>query len=181
MEQAVRQGLPRCLVWDPRHEYTLPRAKYCSTGQQLAKLLLSGHPGPWIVRPTFNLKAKRIEFDKVCQAAIAVQLDALNPRLTLAVEECSEIITSPGHPPEHLLQISVQSRHYGMTVLLAGQRPTFIDTSMRGNVTLLRVGRLELPSDCKAMGAWLGVDPREIQQLPDRHGFIRERGNLSRF
>jgi hypothetical protein len=178
---ALRAGLPRVVLWDPRHEYELPRAKHSTTVAELARQLLSNHPGPWIFRPSFDLDASRIQFDGVCQCVISAQTDTLAPRMTFAIEEASDIIKTPGNPPALLRRLSVQSRHYAVTLLIAGQRPTFIDTTMRGSATYIRCGRLGYAGDCRSMGEWLGIDPRLIQQLPDRHGFLMQRGTVTRF
>lgn len=143
--------------------------------------MLKDHKGPWIFRPSFDLDESRAQFDDVCRAVIALQSDQLAPRMTFAIEEASDIIKTPGNPPALLRRLSVQSRHYGVTLVIAGQRPTFIDTTMRGSATTIRCGRLGYAGDCKTMGEWLGVDPREIQKLPDRHGFIMERGEVKKF
>lgn len=181
MREAVTAGLPRVLIWDPRHEYELPRAKYATSVQQLAKALLSGHPGPWIYRPSFDLDACRIEFDGVCRCVLAVQTDPLAGRLVFAIEECSDIIKTPGNPPALLRKLAVQSRHYAVALIIAGQRPTFVDTTMRGSATVIRCGRLGYAGDCRTMAEWLSVDPRVIQQLPDRAGFLMEKGQVTRF
>lgn len=178
---AVTDGLPRVVLWDPRHEYELPRAKYATSVGQLAKLLLSGRPGPWIFRPSFDLDGARIEFDGVCRCVIAAQSDPLAGRLVFAIEECSDIIKTPGNPPALLRKLAVQSRHFGVTLIIAGQRPTFVDTTMRGSATVIRCGRLGYAGDCRTMGAWLGIDPRELQCLPDRTGFLMEKGQVTRF
>lgn len=177
---AVKAALPRVVLWDSRHEYAVPRAVICETPAQFAQALLT-RPGPWIFRPSFDEKECRAQFDAVCRAILALQSDALQARLLFAIEEASEIITSPGHPPALLRKMAVQSRHYGLSLLLAGQRPLFIDTTMRGSATVIRCGRLGYAGDCKVMGEWLGVDPRELQNLPDRTGFLMERGKLTRF
>lgn len=182
MQQAIRAALPRVLMWDPRHEYQLPGAKIYSSHQQLAVDFIAGrHGGPWIFRPSWNTDEARRQFDQVCRAAIALQLDPLQPLLTFAIEECSDVIRNPGNPPEHLRRIAVQSRHFGIRLIIAGQRPTFVDTTIRGSTTFIRCGRLGYAGDCRTMAEWLGVTPQEIQQLPDRAGFVLDRGQLSRF
>lgn len=178
---ATRAALPRVVIWDPRHEYELPGARYFESVPTLAASFLSAHPGPWIFRPAFDIDAARRQFDQVCNAVMLLQLDPRRPRLLFAIEECSDVIKTPGNPPAMLRKLAVQSRHYGVRLLIAGQRPTFVDTTMRGSATLIRCGRLGYAGDCKTMGDWLGIDPGELQRLPDRAGFLMERGHVSRF
>lgn len=176
---AIRAALPRVMVWDPRHEYELARARYCERIHDLARAVLDTR-GPWVFRPSFDLDTMRRQFDSVCEIVMAAQLDPRRPPMLFAVEEASDVIKTPGNPPALLRKLAVQSRHYGVELLMAGQRPTFIDTTMRGSATLIRCGRLGYAGDCKTMGEWLGVDPREIQQLPDRAFFVLDRGKLTR-
>lgn len=147
------RGFGRVLVWDPKREYA-------------AALGI-----PEIRRPTdlvARLKEPRLVF-----APDFVTLDlfefvcecAWHRGNTLFLAEELADVSNAGKARGWWGRLIREGRHEGICIAAAAQRPTEVDTTIRGNATRLVVFSMFHNADRKLMAAELDLDQSEIDRL----------------
>ncbi len=91
---------------------------------------------------------------------------------TVIFDEADLICDAHGWKSQEARNIIRRGRHYGISAILATQRPANIHSDVKALADKVAVFSLEHPNDLDAIEEWLGVDYREaVEQLPP-HEFV---------
>lgn len=172
VQRLIRAHRARCLVFDFKDDHhQLPTVRGLA---DLARRVLAEPVLRYVPSSYDDLER---QFDLFCRIAWTVQAAQPDVDCLLVVEELAEL-TKPSSAPQWWRRINVQGRVYGFIVVGTTQRPQFVDKSFTSSATFIRCGRLgELP-DARVIGQRIGVDPGELQRLPDRAAYVFDGRNV---
>lgn len=102
------------------------------------------------------------QFELWCTALLAAG------RATCLVEELA-FVTKPSWAPRAWREMILLGRHpkHQLSIIGTSQRPAQVDKDFLGNCDLVHSGRLAARNDARVVAEVLGVDFRELLQLPD--------------
>lgn len=146
----------RLLIWDPMKEYGAHGQAVTTAADLLAGL--KGKRFALVFQPSTEPKARVLQFDFLCRAALAAG------NLTMVVEEL-RFVTTPSRAPMGWAQVCLTGRHAGLVVFGASQRPASIDKDFLGNCSKVRTGRLTYPEDVRAVAAAARIPAVQIDVL----------------
>jgi hypothetical protein len=145
-------------MWDPRNEYS-KQARAVTSLAVLVRDFKAANTGPIRVRfvPGGAMDLKEA-FGLVCSLAFTAR------DLVFVAEELSDV-TTPSWAPPAWRRINTQSRHAGLHVLGASQRPALIDKTFLANCTRTRVFQMAYDNDVQTMAKELRVPADVLQDL----------------
>lgn len=156
--QAVT-GATRLVVWDLMREYS----GHGQATQSLSAAIKAMASPAWRITYQPNPANKEAEFDLLCKAVKAAK------KCTLVAEELA-FVTQPNKAPPAWRELCLLGRHETharATIIGISQRPASIDKDFLACCDVIHCGRMAYDADAKAVAPYLGIDWRELTQLPD--------------
>lgn len=179
VKQQIKAAKPaRLMVWDFKHD---PGLEDVGTAFTELPLFIRSLNKPkfqsrYLVDSGGDIHA---QFDLFCQAAW------LAGCLLMFIDELPEVTKANKAPPAWRRCVNV-GRDYRdgagerkwLSIIGAGQRPAECDKSFIANADVIHTGRLSNTADARELAQSLGVDFRELLQLPDLHWIERRAGAI---
>lgn len=149
----------RLAVWDLMQEYSGMQAT-----DKLGDAIRAMRSGSFAIAfyPSRDDAERARQFELWCSALLAAS------RATALVEELA-FVTKPSWAPRAWREMNLLGRHpkHALSIIGTSQRPAQVDKDFFGNCDLVHSGRLSSRNDARVVSEVLGVDHRELLQLPD--------------
>ncbi len=149
---------PRVMIWDIKGEYTgIPRA----TNRAELIAMVKRRAPKIVYTPNFIA-----DFDYFCKSAqVWVKSNCLAGNRTVLVFEETADVTSPAKAPESYGIILRRFLSYGVDIYAITQRPAESDKTAVGNASIVRICRMQLDRDRKAVARDTGIPLSAIESL----------------
>ena len=159
---------PRLLVWDLMgdHDWAGPALNLPDAIRAMQAPRFSVR-----VQPSPDDETRAEQFDVFCRAAMAAG------KLVVLVEELA-FVTQPSWAPAGWRRLCLLGRHRGVWIFGTSQRPSQVDKEFFGNLDVTHCGRQTSEADARTMASLLGVNWRDMQQLPDLAWIERHAGDV---
>lgn len=186
LRRHLKKWRGRVFVWDWKQEFTeyplaetIPQLAKMAKSRRCLRYIPSHIPPP--PEPGGKKMAARdwidVQFEYFCRIAWAVQEADPQTDIAFVVEEASEVTRASG-APAWWSRIITQGRVLGFSPIIVGQRPAQIDKATISSADYVRVGRLNYAEDARAMGMMVRRSMQDILDMPKRHAYVIDRGEL---
>jgi len=165
LKMLARPKRHRTLVWSPKevidnYAGRWPGSVVVRSAMEVLNALKAAGKGELhlVFVPPIERKARERLFDATCQIALKAR------NLSFIAEEL-HTVTRASWAPDGWTELVSMGRGYGIEVMGCSQRPASMDKDFLGNCSLVRVGRLSYPEDCKTVSKSLGVPVAQVAGL----------------
>lgn len=155
----------RTLIWSPKEAIDNYAGFYqgsvkVSTVREVLAIVDAAGTGEFhiVFEPRLNRKLDTEQFDVVCRILKAAR------DVTVVVDEM-HTVTLPTWSPDGWNQLVMMGRGYGVEIFGLSQRPASVDKNFFGNLSRLRVGRVNSEGDVKTLANALCVPADQVREL----------------